>query len=71
MQLRSRRHPPLHDQHRPLDLGLVAWLAGLRRHDGGAVMGGEVLIGPVDSWLVSAGGRDPGLEVVGEADRNR
>ena len=33
-------------------------------------MGGEILIGPVDSRLIAAGGRDPGLEVVAD-DRLR
>src|SRR3989454_7402094 len=53
-----RQNPSLNDENRRLDLGLVARLARPRRHDGGAVMGREILVGPVDPRLVAARRRD-------------
>src|SRR5205823_11920978 len=49
------------------NFGLVTWLIGARRNDGGAVMPRHVGVGPVDHWLVKAGLGNPGLEIV--ADR--
>jgi hypothetical protein len=51
-------------ENRRLDLGHVAWLAWPRPQDGGAIMGDEVLIGPVDARLVTARPGDPGPEFV-------
>ena len=61
-----RQNPSLNDENRRLDLGLVARLARPRRHDGGAVMGREILVGPVDPRLVAARRRHPGLQIVAD-----
>src|SRR6201987_3925817 len=60
----ARQYPALDDQNRDLDLGLVAWPARPRRHDGRAVRGSKVLVGPVDARLISVGRRDPSFKVV-------
>jgi hypothetical protein len=57
-------------------LGLVAWLVGARRYNGGAVMPRHVGVGPVDHRFVKAGLGNPGLEIVadglaGDAAENR
>ena len=44
-----RQDPALRDLDGDLDLGLVARLARPRRHDGRAVMGGEVLIDSLEA----------------------
>ena len=46
------------------DLGFVARAIRPCRHDGGAVMAGEIGIGPVDHRLVKAGPGDAGLQIV-------
>ena len=59
--------PPLGDQHRLLDLGLVARLVGPRRQDRHAVMVGELPVAAVQPRLVSIRVRDRCLQIV--ADR--
>src|SRR5690349_8659837 len=59
--------PAPDDLNADFNLGLVAWLIGARRNDGGAVMPRQVGVGPVDRRLMEAGVGDPGLEIV--ADR--
>ena len=49
-----RQNPSLDDKNRRLDLGFIARLAWPCRHDGGAVMGREILVSPVNPWLVAA-----------------
>lgn len=61
-----RQNPSLDDKNRRLHLGLIARLAGPRRHNGGAVMGGKILVGPVDTWLVAAHHRHLGLQIVAD-----
>ena len=56
--------PALDDLDGDLHLGLVARLSRPRRHDGGAVVGRHVGIGPVDLGIVKAGPDDAGLEVI-------
>ena len=51
--------------------GLVPRLPRPRGHHDGAVVGGEVLVGPVDARLVAAGTRDRALELVGDPQRGR
>src|SRR5947208_4461014 len=63
----SRHDPAPDDLDTNLDFGLVTWLVGARRNDGGAVMPGHIGIGPVDHRLMKAGLGDPRLEIV--ADR--
>ena len=69
VQLAQREEPavtqpgqdePLDDQHRDLDLGLVARPADPRRQHRGAVMRGHLLVGAVDARLVAAGRGDAG-----------
>jgi hypothetical protein len=62
----TRQNPALNDENRRLDLGLIARLAWPRRHDGGAVMGRQILVGPVDTRLVAARHRNPGLQIVAD-----
>jgi hypothetical protein len=61
----SRQDPTFDDEHRDLNLGFVARLAGARRQDGGAVMGRQIEIGAVEARLVPVGAIDPDLWVVG------
>ena len=63
----ARQDPAPDDLDPDFDLGFVARLIGPRRNDGGAVMAGEIGIGPVDHRLVKAGLGDAGLQIV--ADR--
>ena len=62
-----RQNPAPDHLHPDLDFGLVPGLVGARRDDRGAVMPGQVGIGPIDHRLVKAGLGDAGLEIV--ADR--
>lgn len=39
------QNPSLDDKNRRLHLGFIVRHAGPRRHSGGAVMGGEILVG--------------------------
>ena len=65
----ARQDPALDDQHRDLDLGLVARLAHPRRQDRRAVVRGEILVGAIDPRLVAAGGGDAGFQVVADDQR--
>jgi hypothetical protein len=61
-------HPPLDQQDRLLDLGLVARLVGPGGHDAGPIVPGHLLVGAVDRRLVSVGLGHPRLEVVADDD---
>ena len=63
--------PPLGQEYGGFDRGLVAGFRGPRRDHDGAVVGGEVLVGAIDAWLVAAGARDGALELVGDPPRVR
>ncbi len=66
-----RQDEPLDDQHRDLDLRLVARPAHPGRQDGGAVMGGHLLVGAVDAGLVAAGCGHAGAQVVADQQLRR
>ena len=60
----ARQNPSPDDLDPDFDLGFVARPIRPRRDDGGAVMAGEIGIGPVDHRLVKAGPGDAGLQIV-------
>src|SRR2546429_8305613 len=62
----SRQDPAPDDLDTDLDFGLVAWLVGARRNNGGAVGAGPVRLGPVGHPLREAGLWDPRLESVAD-----
>ena len=51
----GRQDPALGHQHVRLDYGFIPGVAGAGRHDGRAVVLGELLVGAVDDGLVAAG----------------
>jgi hypothetical protein len=59
-----RQDPSLDDQHRALDLGLVARLSAAGWQDGGVVMLGKRLEGRVQRWLEPQCRGDTGLQVI-------
>ena len=61
----SGQDPTLNQQNRALDLCFILGFVRPRGHHGCVVMRGHVRIGPVDSRVIKAGLRDPGLQVVG------
>src|SRR6516165_2545280 len=60
----ARQNPSPDDLDPDFDLGFVARTIRSRWNDGGAVMAGEIGIGPVDHRLVKAGPGDTGLQIV-------
>jgi len=60
----ARQDPSPDDLDPDFDLGFVARPIRPCRHDGGAVMAGEIGIGPGDQRLVKAGPGDAGLQIV-------
>jgi hypothetical protein len=60
----AAEQPPLDNQHRDLDLRLVARPARPCRQDRGIVMGRHLGLGPIDLRLVEAGFDDGNLGVV-------
>ena len=75
VQFTQREEPPvaqprqdkaLDDQHCDLDLGLVARTTDAGRQHGGAVVGGHLLIGPIDAGLVATSCGHPGPQIIAD-----
>ena len=60
--------PPLGDEDSHLDLGLVLGLAGPSGNHDGAVVLGELRVGPVGIGVVPVGSADGAAELVGDPD---
>jgi hypothetical protein len=67
----ARQDPPFGEQHPCLHLGLVARLRRPRRDDHAPVVGGHLLVRPVDLRLVAVGPGHPRAQVVGHEDLGR
>ena len=65
---KRRQHPALADEHARLDGRLVAGPGSARRQHDGAVVLGELGVGPVELGVVEAGLRDGRFQVVGHRD---
>ena len=61
----ARQYPSLHEEHRALDLGLVARVRRARGQHRTAVVLGEFLIGAVGLGVVAVGGLDQRAGLVG------
>ena len=68
LMTQSGQNPSLSQKYRLLDLGLVLGLVGAGWNDGGAVVAGQILVGPVDGGLVAIRLGDARLEVVADDD---
>jgi hypothetical protein len=66
---RRRQDPPFGDEHGGFRLGLIPRAAGPGGHDRGAVVTGELQVGPVDHRLVAGSLRDAAAQVVGHDHR--
>ena len=64
-------YPPLGQEYCGLHGGFVPRFPRPRRDDNGAVVGGQILVGPIDARLVAAGTRDGALELVGDPQGRR
>jgi len=60
----AHQNPSPDDLDADFDLGLAARTLRPRRHNGGAVMAGEVGVGPAHHRLMKAGPGDAGLQIV-------
>jgi hypothetical protein len=60
----TRQNPSPDNLDPDFDLSFIARTIRSRRHNGGAVMAGEIGIGPVDHRFVKASPGDAGLEIV-------
>jgi len=62
----ARQDEPLGDQHRDLNLGLIAWPPNPGWQQRSATMRSRLLVGAVDAGLVAASGGYAGPQVVAD-----